>query len=115
CALPISGRIFRTMPLNSLATDFKGRYGDLNTLSDRDLVNLQKSNSDWHARRARGILQKRAVNGVLKKEAAADLFEIFNNDRNADFRLRAMWTLHQIGAFEERQLLQKRLPDAKST
>lgn len=101
-----TGRIFRTMPLNSLATDFKGRYGDLNTLSDRDLVNLQKSNSDWHARRARGILQKRAVNGVLKKEAAADLFEIFNNDRNADFRLRAMWTLHQIGAFEERQLLQ---------
>ncbi len=100
-----TGRIFRTMPVNNLAKDFKGRYEDLNLLSDRELVGLQKSASDWHSRRARGILHKRATDGTLKKETAQELLEMFGKDSNIDFRLRAMWTLHQIGGFTEKRLL----------
>jgi len=101
-----TGRIFRTMPVNSLAKDFKGRYDDLNNLSDLALVELQKSASDWHSRRARGILHKRAVNGTLKKETPNALFSIFDKEKNPDFRLRAMWTLHQIAGFDEKRLVQ---------
>src|SRR5690606_8244907 len=101
-----TGRIFRTMPLNNLAKDFKGRYGDLNKLSDRELVDLQKSASDWHSRRARGILHKRAVNGKLKEGTTEDLLELFKSDQNPDFRLRALWALHQVGGFRERHLLE---------
>src|SRR5690606_40714475 len=102
-----TGRIFRTMPLNNLAKDFKGRYEDLNLLSDRELVDLQKSASDWHSRRARGILHKRAVNGTLTKDTEQGLLNIFDKDKNPDFRLRAMWTLHQIGGWSEQRLLDR--------
>jgi len=101
-----TGRIFRTMPVNNLAKYFKGRFEDLNLLTDRELVELQKSPSDWHSRRARGILHKRAVQGSLKKETADDLRGMFDKDKNPDYRLRAMWTLHQIGGWDERRLLQ---------
>src|SRR5690606_12553563 len=73
--------------------------------SDQELVDLQKSASDWHSRRARGILHKRSVNGKLKGETAKQLLEIFDKDKNTDFRLRAMWALHQIGGFSEKRLL----------
>ncbi|HLW18718.1 MAG TPA: PVC-type heme-binding CxxCH protein [Cyclobacteriaceae bacterium] len=101
-----TGRIFRTMPVNSLAKDFKGRYEDLNGLSDQALVELQKSTSDWHSRRARGILHKRAVKGTLKKETTDALMIIFDSESRPDIRLRAMWSLHQVGGFDERRLLQ---------
>src|SRR5690606_18029720 len=100
-----TGRIFRTMPLNNLAKDFKGRYEDLNLLSDGGLVDLQKSASDWHSRRARGILHKRAVNGTLGKETSKALLDIFEKDKNSDFRLRALWALHQIGGISEARLV----------
>src|SRR5690606_38443727 len=101
-----TGRIFRTMPVNNLAKDFKGRFDDLNKLSDQELVELQKSASDWHSRRARGILHKRAVKGKLKKETTDALIGIFDKDKNPGFRLRAMWSLHQIGGFDDKRLLQ---------
>src|SRR5690606_4540597 len=101
-----TGRIFRTMPVNKLATDFKGRYDDLNKLSDLELVELQKSASDWHSTRATGILHTRAVNGALKKATSNALMELSDKDKNPDFRLKAMWALHQIGGFDENQLVQ---------
>src|SRR5690606_31008893 len=57
-------------------------------------------------RRARGILHKRAVNGALKKETTDGLMEIFDKDRNPDFRLRAMWTLQQLVGLAEKKLIQ---------
>ena len=49
-----TGRVFRIAPKQSLAQAWPGRYGDLRTLTDAQLVALQESPSDWHARRARG-------------------------------------------------------------
>ena len=55
-----TGRIYRISPAQSLADGFDGRYADLGRMSDAELVRLQTSRSDWHARRARVILQHRA-------------------------------------------------------
>lgn len=100
-----TGRIFRIMPTQSLAKDFEGRYADLNTLSDIQLVNLQTSASDWHARRARGILHKRAAAGKLQKDTNTTLKGLFANNANPDWRLRAMWSLHMTGGFAESDLI----------
>lgn len=100
-----TGRIFRIMPEKSLALDFEGRYSDLNKMSDKQLISLQTNKSDWHARRARGILHKRAVKGELEAYTVKGLKSIYQNDTNPNWRLRAMWALHQIGGFKEHELL----------
>ncbi len=100
-----TGRIFRIMPETSRAEEWEGRYEDLNTLSDSELVGLQTSKSDWHSRRARGILQKRAAGNTLNNEIISELKDIFNNHKNGDYRLRALWTLHQVNGWQQADLL----------
>ena len=89
-----TGRIFRIMPTKSDAKDFPNRYADLSKLTDRQLVEMQAVTSDWHARRARLILQHRAVNGKLSADTHAQLRTLFETNHNADWRLRAFWALH---------------------
>src|SRR5690606_10145635 len=100
------GRIFRIMPSKSLAQDFADRYSDLNTLTDTRLVELQTSASDWHARRARGILHKRATNGKLQSGTHTQLKAIFEKNQNPDWRLRAMWGLHITGGLTPSELVE---------
>lgn len=101
-----TGRIFRIMPEKSLAQNFPGRYTDLNKMTDAELVVLQTNPSDWHARRARGILHKRSVQKKLQANTVTALKKIFSADPNPDWRLRAMWTIQQIGGFTEKELIQ---------
>ncbi|TAE29646.1 MAG: dehydrogenase [Cytophagales bacterium] len=89
-----TGRIFRVMPTKSGADNFPNRYADLGKLPDLQLVNLQLSKSDWHARRARVILQGRATRGKLDATAVAALRTMYQTESNPDYRLRAMWSLH---------------------
>ena len=96
---PETGRIYRIAPTTSLALAWDGRYSDLRRLTDRQLVDLQTSNSDWHARRARVILQSRAAKGLLKPETHAQLRELFGSTPGTDIRLRAMWALHVSGGW----------------
>jgi hypothetical protein len=77
-----TGRIFRIAPKRSLASDWPDRYGDLAKLDDAELVKLQLSESAWHARRARLILQGRAAAGKLAKQTGDD-------DAAGEFRGRA--------------------------
>lgn len=105
-----TGRIFRIMPSKSLATDFPGRYDDLDTFTDQQLVQLQTNASDWHARRARGILYKRAVAGELQANTNEQLKAIFEKKENPNWRLRAMWTLHTTGGLSPDEL-EKSLDD----
>lgn len=100
-----TGRIFRIMPKISLAQNWTGRYEDLAKMADNQLVELQKSESDWHARRARVILQHRANSGVMAKNTQADLKGIYLSNTNTDYRLRAMWALHITNGFTESDLL----------
>jgi putative membrane-bound dehydrogenase-like protein len=88
-----TGRIFRVTSEKSNAVNWEGRYEDLNKLSDIQLINLQLSLSDWHSRRARVILQNRATIGKIDKVAIEKMFEILKTNENADFRLKALWTL----------------------
>ena len=94
-----TGRIFRITPTVSEAKDFPNRYADLTKLTDRQLVDLQAVPSEWHARRARGILQHRAANSTLANGTHAQLRTLFDANPNAgpsnpDWRLRAFWALH---------------------
>lgn len=101
-----TGRVFRIMPEKSVAENWGGRYADLNTLTDRELVELQTSPSDWHSRRARGILQKRAANGSLDAQTHSLLKDMFQKNKNADHRLKALWALHQTGGYSQQELVQ---------
>lgn len=100
-----TGRVYRIMPTESQAKNWPERFEDLNRLTDGQLADLQQSPSDWHARRARGVLQKRAAKGNINSEAIKSLNQLLREGENADHRLRAMWTLHQIAAFREAGLL----------
>jgi putative membrane-bound dehydrogenase-like protein len=94
-----TGRIFKIAPRTSLAQEWPGRYDDLRRLSDGDLVALQRSPSDWHARRARVLLQGRAARGTLGARTHDDLRRVFTTDSSPDVRLRAMWSLHVTGGW----------------
>ena len=97
-----TGRIFRIMPITSEAKDWAGRYADLAKMSDTQLVDLQTVESDWHARRARVILQNRAAKGKLGADVHDRLRKIFETNANPDWRLRALWALHVSGGFDEK-------------
>ena len=99
-----TGRIFRIAPTNSLAENWDGRYSDLKKLTDDQLAALQTSSSDWHARRARVILQHRATKGHLSQTAVAELRKLFKEHKNSDYRMRAMWALHITKNFSEPDL-----------
>lgn len=99
-----TGRIYRVMPTENLAQNWAGRFDDLNTFSDLKLVSFQTNSSDWHSRRARVILQNRAVKGKIDPQAVEELQNILKNNSNADYRLRALWSLHVSRSFGERQL-----------
>jgi putative membrane-bound dehydrogenase-like protein len=103
-----TGRVFRIMPRESQAESWDGRYGDLAKRSNAELVALQRSESDWHARRARLILQARSQKGAVGPDtldaATQDaLREIFA--KPSPWRLRALWALHVTGGLEEADLL----------
>jgi putative membrane-bound dehydrogenase-like protein len=89
-----TGRIYRISARETRAAFWDGRYGDLARLPDAELVDLQASRSDWHARRARVILQHRASNGPLAPATYDALRGLFIGARDPDVRLRAMWALH---------------------
>jgi putative membrane-bound dehydrogenase-like protein len=100
-----TGRIFRITPKVSNAKNWEGRYGDLSKMSDAVLADLQTSKSEWHARRARIILQNRASKGKLSSDARTRLLDIYKKDINADYRLRAMWALQVSNSFNEQDLV----------
>jgi putative membrane-bound dehydrogenase-like protein len=100
-----TGRIFRVAPQVSGARPFPNRYADLAKLPDDQLVALQSVESDWHARRARLLLQSRAARGTLRPETAAGLWTLFRTGTNADYRLRALWGLHVTGQLGAADLL----------
>ncbi len=101
-----TGRIFRIAPDQSLAQDWPGRYDDLSTNSDLELAKLQTSRSDWHSRRARVILQARAVQRTIDDTAIEVLNQQLTEDKNADYRLRALWALHVCGSLSQQRLLE---------
>jgi putative membrane-bound dehydrogenase-like protein len=100
-----TGRIFRITPKNSLAENWKGRYDDLNKMTDLQLADLQTSRSEWHARRARLILQNRVAKGKTDQAALDKLTNIYKSNTKSDYRLRAMWALQVTQNLDQKTLL----------
>ncbi|HXW05475.1 MAG TPA: PVC-type heme-binding CxxCH protein [Vicinamibacterales bacterium] len=100
-----TGRIYRIAPKQSLSEPFEGRYADLSKMPDERLVELQTSRSDWHARRARVVLQHRAARQGLAPATHDRLRGMFGTHADPDVRLRAMWALHVTGGWTPGALL----------
>ena len=94
-----NGRIYRV----SWKETYKPVKVDLGRKSDVELAQLQTHRSDWFARNARQLLQERAAKGVLDAKAIALLKEQTAGSV-VPHVLRAMWTLHVIGALDSAQL-----------
>ncbi|MEM7375207.1 MAG: PVC-type heme-binding CxxCH protein [Bacteroidota bacterium] len=100
-----TGRVFRIRPTQSHADHWDGRFDDLTTFSDKQLAALQTSKSNWHARRARVILQYRATTGTIDADAVQHLNDILQSNQNQDHRLRALWALHVSGNLSQTDLI----------
>ncbi|MCJ7465838.1 MAG: PmoA family protein [Maribacter sp.] len=101
-----TGRVYRIMPEKSVAENWPGRFDDLSEKSDVELVELQRSKSNWHAQRARVILQYRASKKALDKAAITLLNDMLNNEPSEDQRLRALWALQITGNISKKRLVQ---------
>ncbi len=89
------------------------KRSDLSQLTDSELVALHLSENEWHVRMARRVLQERAARGSRKSSnavgtasAANQLRTLLTTSDNPQRQLRALWTLHVIGATEEADLLE---------
>jgi putative membrane-bound dehydrogenase-like protein len=100
-----TGRVFRLSPMKSNAENWEGRYADLRSFTDQQLIALQTNISAWHARRARIILQNRSIKGTLDSKTHPALQDMLDNNSNSDHRLRAMWALHVTGGLDENRLI----------
>lgn len=78
--------------------------GDLNRLSDSDLIGLHHHKNEWFVRKARRILQERAAAQTLEPTATEHLKEMARSARMPTVRLRALWTGYCVGAFTEQEL-----------
>ncbi len=78
---------------------------DLQKLSDAELVKLQLHKNEWFVRQARLVLQERTAAGKLDPATKTALTQLLQNEPTVVHKLRAIWTLHAIGALEESTLL----------
>ena len=74
---------------------------DLSKLSDAQLVALQTHTNEWHVRHARRLLRDRP----LTPETRNALTKMLEESPFVSHRLRALWTLHQLGGLTEPLLL----------
>jgi putative membrane-bound dehydrogenase-like protein len=92
-----NGRIYRM----SWAATYKPAKVDLGSLPDARLVEFHGHKNDWFARTARRVLAERFQAGKLQPEIIPALGHIFANHVDPALRLRALWTLHDLGQFTE--------------
>jgi putative membrane-bound dehydrogenase-like protein len=74
---------------------------DLAKLSDAELVERQLSKNDWQVAHARRLLAERAAAGKLAANTPAALLKMAHEHADVTRRLRALWTLHCIGALTD--------------
>ncbi len=98
---PNSGRIYRVMPKGAAPV----KRPHIGSLSDLELVSLQRHANDWYVRQARLQLQMRSVAGTLNRSAVRPALERqLAEAQSSGKRLRALWALHVIGALSEPRL-----------
>jgi putative membrane-bound dehydrogenase-like protein len=101
-----NGRIYRL----EYASTYKPVPVDLASQTDRQLVELQKHKNDWFARTARRLLHERSLARAIDAPAKQELLRLSREAADENTRLRALWALYNIGAFDE-QVAQQSLED----
>jgi putative membrane-bound dehydrogenase-like protein len=92
-----SGRIYKITHGDPIRT----KAGDITTSS---LVQLHTNANEWFSRQARLELAERAEAGREVDLVKGQLRELFEKQSDAVIKLRALWTLHAIGALDEKFL-----------
>ncbi|HEY3899520.1 MAG TPA: PVC-type heme-binding CxxCH protein [Chthoniobacter sp.] len=94
-----NGRIYRI----SWAQTYHPVKVDLGLKTDLELAQLHTHHNDWYSRQARGLLQERAAQRPIDPQAIAALQQQAAGTEVAQV-LRALFTLHVIGALDSAQL-----------
>ncbi len=84
---------------------------NLAKLTDIELAELCLHDNDWYVRHARRVLQERAAQRKIAPEAIERVTDIATSHPDDTRRLRAIWTRHAIGTFDQ-SLLTKLFNDA---
>ncbi len=90
-----NGRIYRMQ----WDATYKPVKVDLSAKSDNELALLHSHKNEWFVRTSRRLLSERALAGSIAPAAREALAAQFAQTGDATARLRALWTLHAIGAF----------------
>ncbi len=96
-----SGRVFKVV----YGQPPRPKIADVASLSDAQLVELQRDKNDWYARQSRQILQQRSAAGRPMAEVHANLRKLFADDPDPVHKLRALWCLYVTGGAPEPWLL----------
>jgi len=92
-----SGRIFKVTYGDPKPVE----AGDFVKLSATELVGMHTRLNEWFSRRARVELASRAATGQNLDDAKRLLRAMFDSEPNYTVKLRALWTLFQIGGADE--------------
>ena len=92
-----NGRVYRIS--YGTAKPFKG---DVNAMTDGELIDAQKSKNEWLVRRARRVLQERVAAGK-KLDVGKLVAQLDTADEPT--KLRALWALHAVGQLTPEKLL----------
>jgi putative membrane-bound dehydrogenase-like protein len=95
-----SGRIYKI----TYGTPKRPEIADVSLLSVDDLVKLHTHRNEWFSRQARLELTSRARDKRWLGDAAAQLQQLFETNNDITVKLRALWTLYDIGATDEKFL-----------
>ncbi len=93
-----NGRIYKVS--YGKTTPVALKLADLAALSDMDLAGLHTHLNDWFPRHARRLLEQRAAMRPIAPAALEQLRQILATSPSVPHRLRALWTLHAVGAAE---------------
>jgi putative membrane-bound dehydrogenase-like protein len=96
-----SGRIYKVV----YGAPPAPRALNLQTQSNRQLVDLQLHRNDWFVRHARRILQERAARGDSMQRVHYQLSLLLGENKDVTRQLRALWALHVTGGLREIDLV----------
>jgi putative membrane-bound dehydrogenase-like protein len=89
-----SGRIYKV----SYGNPGRERPADLARCSEAELVSLHGGANEWFVRQARRVLAERSARGASLDISRQALRALFNQQSDPVRKLRALWSLHAIGA-----------------
>ena len=115
-----SGRIYRVTsslvpspPSSGERARMRGFVGGLSKLPTQDLITLHRHPNEWFVRQARRVLVERLGSQTRSRDEASyavacfELRTMFETEADETAKLRALWTLFQLGAIDDDFLLQQ--------